>query len=334
MTRQYDVYAIGNALVDTEIEVSDAFLAQMEIGKGMMSLVDRERQVALIQALRDEAEPHKQTCGGSAANTTIAARYFGSRCYYTCKVADDDTGALFVRDLLAAGVDTNMNGAREAGMSGTCLVMITPDAERTMNTFLGISETVGESDIDEAALLASRYVYIEGYLVTSPSARAASIRLREMARQHGIQVAMTFSDPAMVRFFRDGLLEMIGDGVDLLFCNEDEAMEFTGTDSPEAALDALKQYARQIAMTRGADGAVAFDGTDTHWIDGVRVKPVDTNGAGDMFAGAFLYGITHDLDFPTAGRLACTAAARVVSDFGPRLAPAEHAEVRRDVLGY
>lgn len=334
MTRQYDIYAIGNALVDTEIEVSDAFLDRMGIGKGMMSLVDRERQLELIDALRGEADPHHQTCGGSAANTTIAARYFGSRCFYSCKVADDDTGALFVRELQAAGVDTNMAGERPAGISGTCLVMVTPDAERTMNTFLGISESVGEADLDLAALRASRYAYIEGYLVTSPSARAASIRLRELARENGTRVALTFSDPSMVRFFRDGLLEMIGDGIDLLFCNEDEGMEFTGTRTPEAALESLKQYARQVVMTRGPQGAVAFDGDTSHWIAGVPVKAVDTNGAGDMFAGAFLYGLTQALDFPTAGRLACAAAARVVSDFGPRLSAAAHAEIRRQVLGY
>ncbi|MBA3980329.1 MAG: adenosine kinase [Alcanivorax sp.] len=333
MSHQYDVYAIGNALVDTEIEVSDAFLARMEIGKGMMTLVDKPRQLSLLEALQGEAEPHKQTCGGSAANTIIATRYFGGRTFYTCRVANDETGALFVDALTAAGVDTNMRGPRRDGISGTCLVMITGDAERTMNTFLGISETVDETDLDLDALRASRYAYIEGYLVTSPSARAASIRLRERAREYGVQVALTFSDPAMVRFFRDGLLEMIGDGVDLLFCNEDEARDFTGTDSAEAALEALKAHARQVVMTRGARGAIAWDGEQLHHIDGVPVKAVDTNGAGDMFAGAFLYGITHGHDFATAGRLASAAAARVVSDFGPRLSPEAHLAVRRDVLG-
>ncbi|MBZ2189443.1 adenosine kinase [Alcanivorax sp. JB21] len=333
MTQQYDVYAIGNALVDTEIEVSDAFLETMDIGKGMMTLVDKERQMALLDALREQADPHSQTCGGSAANTIIATRYFGGSTFYTCRVANDDTGELFVQALTAAGVDTNMTGARPEGVSGTCLVMVTRDAERTMNTFLGISETVSSDDIDEAALRASRYAYIEGYLVTSPSGRAATIRLRELARQHGVQVAMTFSDPAMVRFFRDGLLEMIGDGVDLLFCNEDEARDFTDTDSADAALAALKTYSHKVVMTRGADGALAWDGETLHTIAGVPVTAVDTNGAGDMFAGAFLYGITQGHDFATAGRLASHAAAQVVSDFGPRLTPEAHLAVRRQVLG-
>ncbi|MCH8542717.1 MAG: adenosine kinase [Alcanivorax sp.] len=333
MTQQYDVYAIGNALVDTEIEVSDAFLEQMDIGKGLMTLVEKERQMALLEALRGQADPHSQTCGGSAANTIIATRYFGGSTFYTCRVANDDTGELFVRALTAAGVDTNMTGPRPDGVSGTCLVMITDDAERTMNTFLGISATVCSDDIDEAALRASRYVYIEGYLVTSPSARAASIRLRELARQHGVQVAMTLSDPAMVRFFRDGLLEMIGDGVDLLFCNEDEARDFTNTDSTDAALAALKTLSKNVVMTCGADGALAWDGETLHKIAGVPVTAVDTNGAGDMFAGAFLYGITQGHDFATAGRLASHAAAQVVSGFGPRLTPEEHLAVRRQVLG-
>ena len=335
MSESYDVYAIGNALVDTEIEVSDDFLASMQIDKGMMTLVDRDRQLALIDALREHAEPHKQASGGSAANTIIATRYFGGRTYYTCKVANDETGDFYVRDLRAAGVATNMmNGARPDGISGTCLVMITPDAERTMNSFLGISETVSEDEIDHDALRASKYAYIEGYLVTSPSARQAAIRMREAAREYGVRTAMTLSDPAMVKFFADGLKEMLGDGVDLLFCNQDEAFGFTGADNTDDAIDALKQHAGSIVMTRGAKGALVFDGNRLHQIDAQPVKAIDTNGAGDMFAGAFLYAITHDQSLATAGRLASAASARVVSDFGPRISAEAHLEIRKQILGY
>lgn len=333
MEKKYDVYALGNALVDTEVEVSDQFITQMELGKGLMTLVDETRQQQLLDALIGEAEPHKHTCGGSACNTVVATRYFGGSGYYACKVADDATGDFFVRDLLAAGVDTNMDSRRETGISGKCLVMITPDAERTMNTFLGISQTVGEAELDEAAIAASRYVYLEGYLVSSESARAAAVRLRQLAERHGVRTSLTFSDPAMVQFFREGLAEMLGDGVDLLFCNRAEALGYTGTDSIEAALEALKPLCRGLVMTLGAEGALVWDGDQTHRIEPVPVTAVDTNGAGDMFAGAFLYAISHGHDFVAAGRLASAASARLVTEFGPRLPAAAHLEIRRQVFG-
>lgn len=333
MSYRYDIYAIGNALVDTEVEVSDQFLQRMAIGKGMMTLVDEARQHELVAALNGESRLHKRTSGGSACNTVVAAQYFGARTFYACKVADDDTGQFFVEDLRAAGVDSNMSGAKTNGVSGKCLVMITPDAERTMNTFLGISETVGTEAVMADAVAAARYVYIEGYLVSSPSARAAAIHLRESAKQAGVKTAITLSDPAMVQFFSDGLWEMIGDGVDLLFCNETEAMNFTATDNIDAAIDALKKHAGALAITRGALGARLWDGSNIIDIAPFPVKAIDTNGAGDMFAGAFLYALSQNHDFATAGRLASAASAKVVSDFGPRLSAAEHLTVRRDILG-
>lgn len=333
MDKKYDVYALGNALVDTEVEVSDDFLARVGLDKGLMTLVDEARQAELLAALDGEAEPHKHTCGGSACNTVVATRYFGGSGYYACKVADDATGDFFVRDLMAAGVDTNMNGNRESGVSGKCLVMITPDAERTMNSFLGISQTVSEAELDEAAIAASHYVYLEGYLVSADNARSAAVRLRQLAEKHGVRTALTFSDPAMVKFFKDGLTEMLGDGVDLLFCNEAEAQGYTGTDSVEAALEALKPICRSLVMTLGAKGALAWDGERTHRIEAIPVKAVDSNGAGDMFAGAFLYAITHGHDFATAGRLASAASGRLVTEFGPRLPAEAHLQVRRTILG-
>jgi sugar/nucleoside kinase (ribokinase family) len=334
MTYRYDLYAIGNALVDTEIEVTDSFLERMDIGKGMMTLVDEDRQHELVTALNHESRIHRRASGGSACNTAVAAAYFGARAYYACRVANDDTGQFFVDDLRAAGVDTNMTGEKPDGVSGKCLVMITPDAERTMNTFLGISETVGDEAVIPDAVAASRFAYIEGYLVTSPSARRAAIRLRDTARSLGVRTAMTFSDPAMVQFFADGLREMIGEGVDILFCNETEALGFTGTDNLDAAMDQLKHSANTLVITRGAQGARLWDGTQVIDIAPFPVKAVDTNGAGDMFAGAFLYALSQNHDFATAGKLASAAAARVVSDFGPRLPAAEHLAIRRDILGH
>lgn len=334
MSKLYNVYAIGNALVDTEVEVTDAFLEKMGLEKGMMTLVDEHRQRELVDALEDEAKPHKEASGGSAANTIIATSYFGGRAFYSCRVADDATGAFYVRDLKAAGVDTNMDrGDRPAGDSGRCLVLITSDAERTMQTFLGVSVGVCEDNLDENALKASEYAYLEGYLAPSPSGRQAAITLRRMAKENGVKVALTLSDPGIVAHFGDGLREMIGDGVDLLFCNEDEALAFTGADNLDSALGELRQCATGVVITRGAEGAWAWDGNQLHEIATKPVKPVDTNGAGDLFAGAFLYAITEGRDYAMAGRLAAAACAELVCQFGPRLPADAHERIRCEVLG-
>lgn len=325
----YHIYGIGNALVDKEFEVSDAFFAEAGIQKGVMTLIDAEQQEQLLQQLLSSHPLKKRACGGSAANTIIGASYFGAKTFYTCNVASDEAGDFYVQDLQAAGVDTNMDGERDEGVTGKCLVMITPDAERTMNTYLGITSDLHEKHIHEDALAQSEYVYIEGYLVTSDTSRAAAIRVRELARQHGVKVAMTFSDPAMVQFFKDGLQEMLGDGVDLLFCNEQEARLMAGTDNLEDAIAALKNIARTFAITLGSQGAVAFDGETLHKIAPHQVTAVDSNGAGDMFAGAFLYAITHGYDFAAAGRLASAASAQVVSQFGPRLEARQHEPLKQ-----
>lgn len=325
----YHIYGIGNALVDKEFEVSDDFFAVAGIQKGVMTLIDADQQAHLLELLQARYGLKKRACGGSAANTIIGASYFGAKTFYTCNVASDESGDFYVADLKAAGVDTNMDGERDQGVTGKCLVMVTPDAERTMNTYLGITSDLHEKHIHEDALASSEYVYIEGYLVTSDTSRAAAIRVRELARKHGVKIAMTFSDPAMVQFFKDGLLEMLGDGVDLLFCNEQEAMLLAGSDNLDDALVTLKQHAKAFAVTLGAKGALAFDGRTLHEIAPHVVKAVDSNGAGDMFAGAFLYAITHGHDFAAAGRLASAASAQVVSQFGPRLNPEQHAPLKQ-----
>ena len=210
--------------------------------------------------------------------------------------------------------------------------MVSPDAERTMHTFLGVSEEVSVHEIHEHEIGAAEYVYIEGYLVTSPSARAAAIELKHTAEKHSVKTALTFSDPSMVEYFKENVAEVVGTGVDLLFCNEQEAKLWAGNDDFEAACEYLKSHAIQFVITRGPRGARLFDGRDYIEIDGHNVDAVDTNGAGDMFAGAFLYGITNGLDFETAGKLASFASATTVSSFGPRLPSAVHQEIL-DKLG-
>lgn len=329
----YHIYGIGAALVDTEIEVTDQDLHKLGIDKGVMTLVDEARQHELMAHLSGHLIASKRASGGSAANTVIAASYFGANNFYSCKVANDDNGSFYLQDMRDAGVALPPNGGEHSGITGKCLVMITPDAERTMNTFLGISETVSTQDLHEPAIQQAQYAYIEGYLVTSESGRAAAIELRELADTHGVKTALSLSDPAMVQFFRQGLLDMLGKGVDLLFCNREEALGFTQTESLEGAIEALKTYAKEFAITSGKEGALIYDGKQVLRVEANVVEAIDTNGAGDMFAGAFLYGITHGYSHEEAGKLASAASAKVVSQFGPRLHPEQHKEVFESVLG-
>jgi sugar/nucleoside kinase (ribokinase family) len=323
--KQYHVYGVGNALVDMEFSVDEGFIQRLEIAKGLMTLVDEKRQIELLAHLG-----HKNgrwSGGGSAANTIFAVSRFGGRAFYSCKVSDDELGDFYVDDLRSAGVDSNINGPRCEGETGRCLVMVTPDAERSMNTFLGVTENLSVDELEPAAIAQSEYLYMEGYLVTSETGREAAIAARETAERHGVRTALTFSDPAMVRYFKTGLSQMLGDGVDLLFCNEAEALAWADTADLDRALSELRSLARSFAVTLGGRGAVVYDGRELTSIEPHRVRAVDSNGAGDMFAGAFLYAITHGHPYPVAGKLASLAAARVVSDFGPRLPAEEHQRV-------
>lgn len=333
MTSKYDVYAIGNALVDMEYEINEEFLAKYKIDKGLMTLVDEERQNELLDALG--GSPKKQQCGGSAANTIIAVSQFGAKGYYSCKVASDPIGNFYFQDLQDNGVDSNLTHQnRHSGTTGKCLVMVTSDAERTMNTFLGITASIGPDEVDAEAIKNSKYMYMEGYLVASPTGKVAAIKAREIAEASGIKTALTFSDVNMVKFFKGGLTEMLGPkGVDLLFCNETEALGFTETADVLDAREALKKVAKTFVITQGENGAMIWDGVTFIDIEPYAVKAIDSNGAGDMYAGAFLYALTHNHTHAAAGKLASLAASRVVSQFGPRLKWHETQEIRQHILG-
>ncbi len=325
--KQYDVYGIGNALVDKEFEVDDQFFVDGGIEKGFMTLIDEAQQQTLLEQLMQRYELKKKAGGGSAANSLYALSQFGGKAFFSCKVANDEAGHFYMQELGSLNIKTNLSAEREEGVTGRCLVMVTPDAERTMLTSLGISQRVSVDELVPEALADSEYAYVEGYLVTSPSARSAVLELKRQAAQHGVKFALTFSDPAMVEYFRDGINEFIGEGVDLLFCNEKEALLWSGESSIEAACAALEKTARRFAVTRGAQGARLFDGQQYIDVAPNAVHAIDSNGAGDMFSGAFLYAITRGHDFATAGRLASLASSRVVAQFGPRLRPEQHAHL-------
>jgi len=314
---KYDVYGLGNALVDMEFEINDQFLQDNNIDKGVMTLVDEDQQHELITQL-DAFEGNKGS-GGSAANTLIATSSMGGSAYYSCKVADDELGHFYHDDLIVAGVDCNIDGKHKGGITGKCLVMVTPDAERTMHTFLGISAELSPYEVNEDAIKNSSFCYLEGYLTTSETGKAANIAAREIAEKNNIKTALTFSDPFVVEHFRDGFTETIGNGIDLLFCNETEALSYTQKDSIEEAATAMKSFAKTFAITLGKKGALIFDGNNMINIAAHSVTAVDSNGAGDLFAGAFMYGLTHDMSYEQSGNLASKASSLIVSQFGPRL---------------
>ncbi|HEX5056322.1 MAG TPA: adenosine kinase [Gammaproteobacteria bacterium] len=316
--KQYHVYGLGNALVDIEYKVDAQALRELGVDKGVMTLVDEAQQSRIIAGLKG-GESNRGS-GGSAANTVTAVSQFGGKSFYSCKVANDEMGHFYVDDLIRGGVTTNIHPAQtRSGATGKCLVFVTPDADRTMNTFLGVSAEFSPAEVDPSAIEESEYVYIEGYLVTGEPTRAAAIHACELARQKNTLIAFTLSDPNMPRFFRDGILQIIGGGVDLLFANEEEAFELAGTRDLKAAIANLKVLARELVITRGPQGALIYDGREPIEIAPVKTKAVDTTGAGDLFAGAYLYGITHGLSRRRAGDLASLAASRLVAQPGPRL---------------
>ncbi|MDC1480654.1 adenosine kinase [Pseudomonadales bacterium] len=318
--KKYDIYGIGNALVDTEYEVDDAFISKAGVGKGLMTLIDSDERKRLLNLLEVEHEHRaiKQAGGGSAANTMVAAAQLGANSFYSCKVASDETGDFFMSDLKIAGVDTNLDAGREEGITGKCISMVTPDAERTMTTNLGISETLSPNELNREALRNSTYLYIEGYLVTSPTAFEAVKETIDIAKEAGVQVSLTLSDPAMVENFKasfDALAEL---GIDLIFCNEDEARLWTAASNRGEAMARLKTVCGKVVMTCGKEGALIFDGSEETMSVGIPTKAVDTTGAGDIFAGTFLFGLTHGMSFPACADLANKAASLLVSSFGAR----------------
>lgn len=313
----YDVFGLGNALVDTEVNIDDGFLHTHRIAKGHMTLVDSEQMHTLAEAV---AELPKNSCsGGSAANTVYAVQALGLNGFYSCKVANDSTGNFFIHDLTASGVGVNTNAQEATGISGRCLVLITDDAERTMMTDLGISVELSKMEVNDEALRQSKHYYVEGYMSASPSATEASVHCRELSEAHGVQVAVSLSDVSMVEFCRDGLNDMLGNGVHQLFCNEEEALAWANTDRMDIAISELKDIGREVYITLGAKGSLAVSADGVGETPGIEVRPVDTTGAGDIYAGACLAARCEGASPVDAARFANHCAAELVTHYGARL---------------
>ncbi|OYT91820.1 MAG: adenosine kinase [Burkholderiales bacterium PBB3] len=326
----YDLYAIGNALVDSEYEVSDAQLQAMAVEKRHMTLIDMPRRTALLAAV--QGMHARRTGGGSAGNTVVALAQLGGKAFYSCRVADDELGAFYRDNLQANGVDSNLNHTKPpVGQTGCCMVMVTPDAERSMSTFLGATADIDHTALHPKDIAKSKVYYMEGYLSASPTGLDAALQGRAMAKAAGVKLAATLSDMSMINYCRAGLEAMVGaddGGLDFLFCNEEEATVWCGSQDLDAVCQQISQLARVVCLTRSAKGCVVLEGGQRTDVPAAKVTAVDTNGAGDMFAGAFLYAVTQGHNLTQAAWLANEAAGQVVSQYGNRLSNEAMAGIR------
>lgn len=315
MSNGYDVYGVGNSLVDIQARVDDSVLESLQFHKGIMTLVDEETQSRVLSSIR--GAKISWCAGGSAANTIAGLVDFGGTAAYAGKLGLDELGEFWLKDMRNLGVTIEVPQIQ--GQTGACVVLITEDAQRTMLTHLGLSATLGPNDISEAEIRKAKFIYIEGYLFAGDTTKAAAMKAIELAHKNNVKVAFTVSDPFLINMHRDLFWSLIKDSVDLLFCNLEEARSLTGLVDPVDCAQKIHQHASDVALTLGADGSLLMHGGHAIPIEGITTKAIDTTGAGDMYAAGILYGITNGLSWKQAGHLASHAAARVVSQMGARL---------------
>ena len=311
----YDVVGIGNALVDVIAHADDSFIRRQELEKGSMTLIDTDRAMQLYTALGSAIE----MSGGSAANTVCGVSSFGGRAAYIGKVGHDDLGDVFGHDMLAVGVHFSPGRKLDGVPTGRCIIVVTPDAQRTMNTYLGVSSFMDPHDIDEALVAAGKVLYMEGYLFDRDDAKRAFRRAAAIAHRAGREVSLSLSDSFCVDRHREDFRALVADEVDILFGNEKELLSLYETDTFEAAIAAIRRDSSLAVITRGSSGATIITREDIVDVPAENVPHVvDTTGAGDMFASGFLYGYTNDMPLEVCGRLGSLAAGEVISHVGPR----------------
>jgi len=314
---RFDVVGIGNAIVDVLSHESDEFLTRHAMTKGTMALIDADA----ADKLYDDMGSGIECSGGSAANTIAGLASLGGRGAFIGKVKDDTLGKVFHHDIEAIGVHFPTDAASDGASTARCLIHVTPDAERTMNTFLGACVELGPNDVDEDVIRASKVTYLEGYLWDKEDAKAAFVKAAELAHTAGREVSLSLSDPFCVDRHRDSFLDLVEGHVDILFANEDEIKALYQVDDFDAALQHVRGHCKIAALTRSAKGSVVISGDDVHIVDCDPVDHVaDTTGAGDAYAAGFLFGYTngHADDLAHCARLGGIAAAEIISHFGAR----------------
>jgi sugar/nucleoside kinase (ribokinase family) len=326
MDETTDVFGVGNAMVDILAMVEDDFVREHALAKGSMTLVDAEKQGALLQDL--ERHNLEMQSGGSAANTIIAVAQSGGTGFYTGKVSRDPNGEFYRQDMLASGVHFDVHPAPETGPpTGTCLVLTTPDAERTMCTHLGVSNDLAPTDVNADRLKSCRFAYVEGYLWGGTTTRAASVETMEQAKRHDVKVSLTFSDPFLVEQYGDDFRRIVRDYCDVVFCNADEVRHFAGENDLETAAGTLREIVDLAFVTDGSSGCLVVQEGHIERVPGFAIRALDTVGAGDAFAGGALFGLTHGFDPNQAARWGNYLASRVVMRHGARLPEPVHDQI-------
>ena len=314
MAQGKKVLCIGNAIVDIIARVEDAFLEEHDRVKASMMLVDREMANKLYNAM----PPCTERSGGSAANTAVGIASYGGDASFVGKIRDDQLGQVFRHDIRAYGVTFNSQHATEGEATATSMILVTPDAQRTMNTYLGACGQLGPEDVIEEEIAAADIVYVEGYLWDRPHAKEAVVKAMDLTHKHGGQVALTLSDSFCVDRFREEFLDLVENKVDILFANEDEIKSLYQVDSFDAAVEKLNSHVKLAALTRSEKGSVAITSQESVAVEAMPTQVEDTTGAGDLYAAGFLYGLTQDYNLETCAKLGGLAAAEVISHLGAR----------------
>lgn len=311
----YDVFCMCNPLYDIQAEVSDEILAESGFAKGGMFLIDLDQQEALVGHVTPFIV--NAASGGSGANTATGIAMLGGKACYAGKIGDDTHGTLYTEKLVEKNVAVSVG--QGAGTTGICVVLVTPDAERTLCTFLGICRDLGPEDVAVEAIRSSKFIYVTGYLWDTDTQKEAVLHAMRTAKDAGVKVSLSLSDPFCVNRHKADFLQIAHDFVDLLIGNEEEMMSLTDTDNPHDAIMATATLSAMAVVTMGARGALLRQGDEVIEIPAYKVHPVDTTGAGDMYAAGILYGLTHNLPLEKTGKLAAYLAAQVVAHLGPRL---------------
>jgi len=310
-----DVVGIGNAIVDVISPVNDDFLIKHDLPKGGMTLIDEDQ----AEALYADMPPGIEASGGSAANTIAGLSALGAQCGFVGKVRDDQLGNVFRHDMTSLGTRFPTPAATEGASTARCLILVTPDAQRTMNTFLGASVGLGPDDIHEDLIQSAKITYMEGYLWDPPAAKEAFRKAAKIAHDAGGQVSLSLSDSFCVDRHRQDFLDLIKGEIDILFANEEEIKSLYQVDSFDEALQHVRGHTNIACLTRSEKGSVILSGDEVHVVDAEKVDKVeDTTGAGDLYAAGFLYGIGKGMHLVDCGRLGAIAAAEIVSHFGAR----------------
>ena len=324
-----DISALGNALVDTVFKVEHSLIAELGLEIDQMTLSSAEEHAPIIERLIASGAETVSDCGGSATNSLVAAASFGASCFHTCKVSDDEDGTRYLQSLKEAGVGHKGSMASSDSMpTGKCLILVTPDAKRTMTTALNVSSLMDESDLDLDQISNSRIFYIEGYMVTSEENYKVALKaLNHLKDFPDVKIALSLSDPGIVLGFKDKFHEIESFGLDYIFGNDDEAMAFVGSNNIEDAFIALKKKSYVSIITMGEKGSAVVSNEGVINTPKVDIQAIDTNGAGDMFAGSFLYSLLQNDDLKTCAEFANYGASKVVETFGPRLTKDMYHEV-------